>query len=361
MSINKETLEQLDLYILGTLSADERRIVEERMQDDESFRDEVQKHRQTVDALRQMRGRAEMRALLETFDDDVNVPDGEGLGVSKNTDISFVRRYFPTFAVAASVALISVVGTLITMQSFHKKQTAEYRELRKNVDQIRKSQRSILAGIRAVNGKENVVSDAYEGTGFLISSDGYAATSYHVVREADSIYLENEKFGRIKAMLVYSDAASDIAILKIVDKKFQFQIPFAIAKTDASIGEDVYTLGFPKDDIVFGEGSVSSSTGFKGDMQMYQIAVPVNPGNSGGPLINDRGELVGIISGTQTETSGTAFAVKSFALTELIENSNQDSLKITLSKVNRLKKLSKVDQVKKMKDVVFMVRVYNTK
>jgi len=245
------------------------------------------------------------------------------------------------------------------MQSFQKTQKAEYREMKKNVDQIKKSQRSILSRIHPNNEKDNVPSDRYEGTGFLISSDGYVATSYHVVRDADSIYLENEKFDRVKAILIKSDAASDIALLKISDEKFHTQIPFVIDAKEASIGEDVYTLGFPKDDIVFGEGTISSSTGFRGNQQMYQIAVPVNPGNSGGPLINVRGELVGIISGIQTETSGTAFAVKSAELLALTKISNQDSLRIEIPKLNRLRNLSRVDQVKRMRDVVFMVRVYN--
>jgi len=361
MVIDKALLEQMDHYVLGILSAEERSAFEARMRSDESFRLAVEKHQRTIDAVRQVRNRADMRTLLDTFYDDIEAGDQIPSAVSNSAKNSFVQRHFPTFAVAASVALISIVGTLIMTQSLQKKQTAEYRELRKNVDQIKKSQRSILAGIRATNQKDKPISDAYEGTGFLISSDGYVATSYHVVRDADSIYLENEKSGRVKATLMQSDVPSDIALLKISDKKFHAQIPFVINATEASIGEDVYTLGFPKDDIVFGEGSISSSTGFKSNNQMYQIAVPVNPGNSGGPLINSKGELVGIISGIQTETSGAAFAVKSSALKELIKTSTQDSLRIEIPKSNRLKNLSRVDQVRKMREIVFMVRVYNNR
>lgn len=354
MSLTKEELEQLDHYVLGTLPEDDRRVIEGRMHNDASFKLEVEKHRQAIDALRQMKSRADMRTLLDTFHKDV-----DQLDVSRNNKISFMR-YVPMFAVAASVALVSVVATLLLMQSIQKTQKAEYREMKKNVDQIKKSQRSILSRLHAANEKDKALSDTYEGTGFLISSDGYIATSYHVVRDADSVYLENEKFGRLKAVLVKSDAISDIAILKISDPKIRTQIPFSISAKEASIGEDVYTLGFPKDDVVFGEGSISSSTGFKGNKQMYQIAVPVNPGNSGGPLINTRGELVGVISGIQTETSGTAFAVKSSSLIDLVVL-NSDSVKIEIPKSNRLKNLSRVDQVKRMRDVVFMIRVYNNK
>lgn len=354
MSLDKTLLEQVDHYVLGTLAPDELRVLEERMRDDASFRLEVEKHRQTIAELRRVRTRSDMRVLLDTFHNDLETQPV----ISNNKRILFVQRFFPTFAAAASVALISVIGTLLAMQLFEKKQTAEYLELRKNVDQIRKSQRNILARIHAENGKGKIISDKYQGTGFLISPDGYIATSYHVVREADSIYLENEKFGRIRAVIVKSDPVSDIAILKIVGKKFRAQIPFILAKAEARIGEDVFTLGFPKDDIVFGEGSISSSSGFKGNKQMYQIAVPVNPGNSGGPLINRRGELVGIISGIQTETSGTAFAMKSPALVQLLKNANDDSVRIELPKSNCLNNLPKVDQIRKMQDVVFMVRVY---
>jgi hypothetical protein len=89
--------------------------------------------------------------------------------------------------------------------------------------------------------------------------------------------------------------------------------------------------------------------------------VPVNPGNSGGPLFNAKGELVGIISGLQTETSGAAFATKSTILLHAITDMPIETVNVPLAlpRINTLKNLGKVQQVKKWREYVFMVRVYN--
>jgi S1-C subfamily serine protease len=138
----------------------------------------------------------------------------------------------------------------------------------------------------------------YMGTGFLISPNGYLATSHHVIKDADSIYIENKRFGSFKVSVLVSDPAKDVSILKIEIELFKplTSLPYTILDSESSLGEEVFTLGFPREDIVFGEGSISASTGYKQDSAAYQISVPVNPGNSGGPLFNSKGDVVGIIS-----------------------------------------------------------------
>src|SRR5690606_40165367 len=109
---------------------------------------------------------------------------------------------------------------------------------------------------------------------------------------------------------------------------FNLQRPlsYMISSAEANLGEEVFTLGFPREDIVFGEGSISALSGYRQNPNAYQVSVPVNPGNSGGPLFNDRGDLVGIISGIQTETMGAAFAIKCSELPSVIDSQNTDSL-----------------------------------
>lgn len=358
MTSNEQLLDQLDRYIKGTLSPEESLLLDEKIRQDENFRLKVEEHRRLITALKQYDDRESIKKSLNIFQQELDENDR-----FDNASQSFIKKYFPTFAVAASVALISIVGTLIAIGSLEKKQTAEYKELRRNVEQIKKSQKNILADIREAREKDKTPEDNYEGTGFLIASNGYIATSYHVIRDADSVYIENKKFGRFKATVVRSDVKNDVALLKITNPSFKAKIPFVITLKEASIGEDVFTLGFPREDIVFGEGSISSSTGYKGAAETYQITVPVNPGNSGGPLISRQGELVGMISGVQTETSGAAFAVKSSIVLDVIKHAQEDStaLLLQLSRQNQLKNLSKVDQVKKLMDVVFVVKVYNNK
>jgi serine protease Do len=176
--------------------------------------------------------------------------------------------------------------------------------------------------------------------------------------------VENPLLGILKTSVVYSDAGNDVSVLRIESEDVRLpKLPYTVSASEASLGEDVYTLGFPREDVVFGEGSISALSGYRQNPNSYQVSVPVNPGNSGGPLFNAKGDLVGIISGIQTETSGAAFAIKSSILLEVIKNMPADSLHnpVVLPKYNSMRNLNKVDQVNRWKDNVFIVRVYNNK
>jgi S1-C subfamily serine protease len=126
------------------------------------------------------------------------------------------------------------------------------------------------------------------------------------------------------------------------------------------LGEGVYTFGYPGGEEVYGPGSLTASTGYSGDTTEYQVSIPVNPGNSGGPLIDDKGNIIGVISAKQTQVAGAAFAKKSAYLLKTIQNIPSDSLNksLTLSTKNTLAGLSRPQQLKKLKNYVFMVKVY---
>jgi S1-C subfamily serine protease len=166
--------------------------------------------------------------------------------------------------------------------------------------------------------------------------------------------------------LAYGNPETDIAFLLPTEQlsSTPFTVPFAIRSQDANLGETVYTLGYPREDIVYGEGAVSAATGYEQNENSYQISIPVNPGNSGGPMIDGQGSVVGIINGVQTETRSAAFAVKSRVLWDEIKNAQNDStltVPMKISNQNQLTNLSRVNQIKKWKDFVFVVKVYHGK
>src|SRR5690606_1235001 len=133
-------------------------------------------------------------------------------------------------------------------------------------------------------------------------------------------------------------------------------------KTAASdLGEKVYTLGYPREDIVFGEGSLSSQTGFEGDTTSYQISIPLNPGNSGGPLLDDKGHIIGVINGKQAGQEGAAFAVKSNYLLQMVSElqEKQAGIPVSLPQQNNLSGTPRTQQLKKLQDYIFVVKVYN--
>jgi len=359
MNLEQVQIDLLDKYIKGDLSAEEAAAVDQRLNSDGEFREKAGQHFAIIREMKFHDQRNQLRAVLNKAHDEIENPV-RVLVQEKSLSARPTKNYWAISGIAATVAIISVVSTFFITRSLKNEQSAIYRELRRNVEKIEKSQKIILADIDKEK-KEKKSPGNYAGTGFLISANGYLTTSYHVVKEYDSVYIENEKYGSLKATVIHSDPANDVSILKIEGvEQLNLTLPYTIAKTETSLAEEVYTLGYPREDVVFGAGSISAMTGYKGNLNAYQVSVPVNPGNSGGPLFNSKGDLVGIISGIQTETAGVAFATKSTVLLEVIKNEALDSLSNppTLSRQNTMRNATRIEQVKRWKDYVFMVRVY---
>lgn len=135
------------------------------------------------------------------------------------------------------------------------------------------------------------------GTGFFVDPDGYLVTAYHVVEEAKSIVVITNK-GRFDAKVVAKDNNSDFAILKAQGTMFS---SLNIApSSEVKTGDKVFTIGFPNIDVQgteakYTEGSISSLSGIKNNFRHFQISVPVQSGNSGGPLIDSNGNVIGVI------------------------------------------------------------------
>jgi serine protease Do len=350
MNPEKEIYDLLDRYVKGELSARELSVIESLMQSDSDFRRKAEEHKEMFEAMRLVDRRQNAKKILRDADAKMRP-------AAPVTILPQRRMMWPIIAIAASVSLISMVGAFLYVS---KKQESRYIDVVRNLDEVERSQQKILKEIDATKKKVTPSPGKYAGSGFLISPKGYATTSYHVVKDADSIWFENERFGTLKATVIYNDAPNDISILKI-DSLNIASLPYTIVKEPASIAEGVYTLGYPRDEVVFGEGSISATTGYRENVNAYQISVPVNPGNSGGPLVNSKGNVVGMISGSQTQVTGTAFAIKSSVILEVVVSTSAiDSTQgtIPLSKVNQLGNKNRVQQVERWKDFVFMVRVF---
>ncbi|HEY3915316.1 MAG TPA: trypsin-like peptidase domain-containing protein [Verrucomicrobiae bacterium] len=135
------------------------------------------------------------------------------------------------------------------------------------------------------------------GSGFFVTRDGYLLTNFHVVKEASTVKV---KYGSriFKASVIETDEDNDLALIKVDGEVFP---ALAISgKDSADLGEDVFTIGFPNIEMQglqpkYTDGRISSLSGMQDNPKEYQISVPVQPGNSGGPLCDSNGEVVGII------------------------------------------------------------------
>lgn len=135
------------------------------------------------------------------------------------------------------------------------------------------------------------------GTGFMITTDGFLVTNYHVIDPKGAHYIKDHKGKTYEAKLVGADLANDIAILK-ADGNFS-ALPILNSST-AKRGQFVITIGFPHVDLQGVEakvtdGIINSLSGIRRDPRHFQISVPVQSGNSGGPLITNEGSVIGIV------------------------------------------------------------------
>ena len=276
------------------------------------------------------------------------------------------QMHRPTLAVAASVALVTTFATLFAVWNYRSshQQQEQYSMLRRDVQAIKQSQNKILNGLTARQRALSQNPAQVAGTSFLVSPDGYLVTNNHIVQGADSVYVQDGKGGVYKAKVVYTNRGYDLAILQIRDDstfKAPTSIPYSFEPRTSDLGERVFTLGFPRDEVVYGEGYLSSRTGYRNDSSAYQVAISVNPGNSGGPLLDEKGNVIGIISGKQVSTEGASFAIKTDYLFRAIGDIPADSLKgsaLKLNRKNNLAKLTRTQQIKKVQECVYMVKVF---
>lgn len=146
------------------------------------------------------------------------------------------------------------------------------------------------------------------GTGFFISEDGVVATCRHVVSGAKSISIRTADGTQFQVTNAVELEIDDIALLKIVstnESKFK-ALPVLQDSNALELGEDIMTMGFPNPEIQgtnpkFGQGIVSALTGFKDKKRLIQISIPIQPGNSGGPVVNSKGNVVAMVQSSLNE------------------------------------------------------------
>lgn len=204
------------------------------------------------------------------------------------------------------------------------------------------------------------------GSGFFISKNGYIATNYHVIDGATKMQVEYYQGGKkhvYSASVVISDAANDMAIIKIDDKAFAgvSEIPYRFDNKTKDVGSEVFTLGYPLtflmgEEIKYTKGEISSKSGFQGDIRRYQISVPITFGNSGGPLFDAEGNLVGITSGGLKKgiADNANYAVKSIYLQTLIDACQE---RIDLPVGINLSGKTKPEMIKILQEFVVLIKV----
>ena len=359
------TVDLFDNYIDGKLGPDEITEFEIKLKTDLLFANAFIEHVNLINTLNQAQFRSNLKRTLN----QIHLKEiGPTLNIiSINREQSFFKKHTKTLAIAASSALIAVmitVSLLMGLGYLSKKQSNQITDLNR-VGLERKSKK--LINIKDSKSKKREVSYSaanIEGSAFALNNKGYILTSFHMVNGADSIFIENDLIDRACTKVIFTDANLDLAILKIVNNDLvaKWRVPFSIKEKSADVGEKVFTLGYPRNEIVYGDGSLSSLSGYSNDKSMYQISIPVNPGNSGGPLLDENANVIGVIRGKISGEEGTGFAIKSNEILKAISELENDSLKQELMSQNKrnqnIKNLKRSEQIKLINPYVFNVLVY---
>ena len=158
---------------------------------------------------------------------------------------------------------------------------------------------------------------AASGSGFFVSKKGHIVTNHHVIDQCKAVKV-NYKADEISAKIIAIDKTNDLAILqaKINPSKI-----YAISKEDVSLLEDIIVAGFPLGKKVSAaikthKGSVTALAGYEDNYSNFQTDATINQGNSGGPIINQKGNVVGVAVATWVEegVQGVHFGIKSSTL-----------------------------------------------
>ncbi len=362
--IDNQLTEVIERYLNNEMGKDERASFEKLRNENADVNKQVIEHKHFTNLIKQYGERLELEQRLNAIHSEIDVHTlKEELMIHPSWVVQLWRNHHSKISVAASIAIFAVLCTMFFTGYLANRQ-GNYDQLKREVDKMQQKTDKINDKITRLNAPRKTTENPgkFRGTGFAISSNGYIVTDYHVVNNADSVYVQSADGKSYRTKVIYTEPQTDIAVLQINDATFKNlgAIPYAFKKAETDIGENVFTIGYPRDAMVLGPGFLTASSGYQGDTSAYQVSIPVDFGNSGGPLLDSHGNVIGIINARQTHVEGAAFAVKSNYLIKAIQDI-PDSLRgnLTINSKNVLSGLSRVQQIKKLQPYVFMVKVYN--
>jgi S1-C subfamily serine protease len=143
--------------------------------------------------------------------------------------------------------------------------------------------------------------NVFFGSCFFVTPDGFVATNAHVIEGKSTIRVIDSKGEVYETTGARRDPGNDLALLRVETSGHAY-LSLAPAGV-ASVGQEIFTMGYPATSILghapkFTDGVISSLSGLDDAPNLMQVTVPIQPGNSGGPVVTDRGQVVGVATST---------------------------------------------------------------
>jgi S1-C subfamily serine protease len=364
-------LNTIERYLEGRMLEDERTFFEELRSKDPTIDEMVVEHklfRHQMDAYADIRNFKEsLHTIHNKLSSTGEIRSSEEPANFGGKVVQLWNRYKKTAAIAASIAGITALFiSALAIYFSPSTEKSELQRLNRVIDEIKATQ-------QITNNKLNEVAEPKipkgatvktGGTAFLIDGKGFLITNAHVLEGSGAIVIDKDGH-EYNSTILSVDHKTDLAVLKINDKDYKpiKNLPYSIRRMEPGLGAELFTLGYPRDEIVYNMGYLSAKTGYKGDTSSCQLSLTANPGNSGGPVFNKNGEVVGIITTKQTQSEDVVFALKSnniFKMIDSLKTTDTSFKNVRLPKgASTLRNMDRVSQVKKAENCVFLVKAYN--
>lgn len=364
-------LDAVERYIRGEMEPGERLQFENLRKSNAEVDQLVVEHTLFLQQVNQFGQRKSFKSSLNDIHTDLTEQGKiESMRLTGKARIVYLwKRYKRVTAIAASIAGITALSISALVWAFAPRQNSSLIDLNRKVEAVADKQKTQGQEVRILRDQLEIEKNKVKkniqyksgGTGFLVDGKGYLITNAHIIRQSKNVAVINNKGEQFDAVVLFTDNAKDIAILKIIDKSYKTiaSLPYGISKTVSDVAEPIYTLGYPRNDIVYSEGYLSARTGFNGDTLSCQLGIAANRGNSGGPVFNHNGEVIGILSTKETESEGVAFAIQSkyiFDAFDYLRNQDTAHQSVKIPARSAVRGMDKQQQVKKIQDYVFMVK-----
>ncbi|HTN38199.1 MAG TPA: serine protease [Arachidicoccus sp.] len=362
-------IESFERYFNDEMLPEERAYFEQIRTENQELDQMVVSHKIFMDKMAAYAERKNIQSVLNSTHDHLLKKGAiaeDQKKMSKGKILQLWHRYKKTTAIAACIAGLTALVISGVISTFGPASRQQIELLSRDIEQLKKTQDYQYTQIKEVTKMPEGAVVKSGGSAFMIDGKGYLVTNAHVLKGSSAV-VANSDGQEFKTSIVYVDNQKDLAILKITDSDYQLvkTLPYDLKSNKVELGAEVFTLGYPRNDwvITYNKGYLSAVSGFDGDTSTVQISLLANPGNSGGPVFNKFGDIVGILSTREANAQGVTFAIKSKEIYQAIDEwQSKDTSAISPESMHtdrNLRSESRENQLKKLQQYVYNVKAYN--